>query len=91
MKNLFKVFSKIPLIPKIVIGFECNGCMAHIHDFLFIGYVTKEWTRKKVDMYTIRIIKKGTISSDIRDENFKEEEDVYQIQHLFANLYAFYR
>lgn len=89
IKNLFNIIKHID--KKLVIGFSEYGCQANILEFLFIGYVTKEWLGEgynPVDYYEIQPIVKG--STELRNNNI-EKEIIWQIQHLFGNLYIFYK
>lgn len=84
-------------LPKIVICFSQEGCMATGLEFKWIGYVVNTYYKgnqlyPQVDMYDVQPIIRGATEN----RNYKKGgselplEQAWQIQHLGLNLYIHY-
>lgn len=80
--------------PKIVIAFRQNGCMGTQYEFLYIGYVVKEYDKPKdspargLHIYAVQPLVKG--SQEHREKKI-ETEEAYQLSYLGMNLYIHYK
>lgn len=88
--NWFKKTLASPL-PKIVICFQQNGCMATELEFQWIGTVAGTYVSEGgTTVYQIQPLIKG--SSENR--NYKDKplpiQEAWQLQHLGLNLYIHY-
>lgn len=67
--------------------FQCNGCVAHIHEWVFTGIVVgHETNRNGVDVVRVKVIKRG--NQDYRDVDFGiEDVPLVSVQKLTDNLF----
>jgi hypothetical protein len=90
-----RVTRKRALIDATVIAFDCRGCMATDHQFMWVGVVVGfEMTRFAGEAAKVRIIKKGNGPGDARDGTLGFELEPIEngaLQQLAPKLWAVYR
>lgn len=93
---LFNKLKKLidPMIGKTVIHFTTHGCMAHVHEFDYIGRIVEPTYPKNCDgkkFYKVQILKAG--STEKRDDNLNQEFTEiasWYLQNIGGDFYVAY-
>jgi hypothetical protein len=75
---------RLNLTGKTVIKFESQGCMAHVHNFQWVGYIVSVDKGKNGYYWAkIKIMKEGTDGIDCRDfEHDKYVTELATMEHM---------